>query len=467
VPTFEELTYYAGILGILALALAFVKSDRLTWFYVILMIFGILVAMGSYGVVHRLLYNILPPFRLMRAPARAAFLFFFSASALTAHVLSKWMSASEEERLTIFAPNLRRIILIFSIIGVVSIAAIGAVFISIHPTETSGRLWHQLGGSAFAVTLVLLSGGLLYLLVVRKPGSIYQRLAVMAALLVILLVDLWTFSYKFVRTDPTGPDQLWLDAKEIIGETNSGVLPWGLSIFTQNGGMQTGLRSVFGYNSLSPGDHLALASSIPDPRSTAYDVLATEYVISEAPLDQFTAGDSGLILVDQTSSVKVYKRPSALAVSRIVYDFEVIPDSQEAIQRIHSSEFDASTTVILARKPGCDVTGSSGESSIEESSSGYWRIRSSSDGPGLLILAENAYPGWRAKIDGQDAEILTAYTSLKVVCVPAGDHIVEWNMTAGVLPAGIAMSLGSCILVIIATVMVLKHRSNAPEESSN
>jgi len=467
VPTFEELTYYAGILSLLLLAVALVKADRLTWFYVSLMVFGILLAMGSYGVLHRLLFATLPPIRLMRAPARAAFLFFFAASALVGHALTMWNSSSDEERAKTLSPSLRWLVTVLIVIGTLAIAATSAVFISVHPTDTSSRLWHQIGGIAFAITIVLICGGLLWFLLIRKPKDKRWHLVLMAALLAIVLVDLWTFSYKFVRTEPVGPDQLWLDAKEIIGETNAGVLPWGLSIFTQNGGMQAELRSVFGYNSLGPQKYLALASSIPDPRSSAYDVLGTEYVISEVSLDQFTEGDSGIELVDESSSVKVYRRPNSLPVVRILFEYEVIDVQQEAIKRVHSPDFDPSMTVILEKDPGCEISSGSGTAAIEENRHGYWKIKSQSDSPGILVLAENAYPGWDVRVDGENADSLQAYTTLKAVCVPAGDHTVEWSMTATILYAGLAVTITAVVLVIIAIFINRKDHALDSADSSD
>ncbi len=469
VPTFEELTYYAGILSIILLALSLVKADRLTWFYISLMVFGILLAMGSYGILHRLLYAAIPPIRLMRAPARAAFLFFFASAALLGHVLSRWSSSSQEDRTALLTPALRWLLAILVITGALAIAAAGAVFISIHPTDTSGRLWHQIGGYAFAIMIILISGALLWAFLIRRPQNRSKRLLIMTGLIAIVLVDLWTFSYKFVRTEPTGPDQLWLDAKEIIGETDAGVLPWGLSIFTQNGGMQVELRSVFGYNSLAPRNHLALASSIPDPRSTAYDILGTEYVISEAPLDQFMEGESGIVFVEGSESVKVYRRPNALPVARLLYDVEVIPDDQTAIARVHAPNFDPGITAIVGSDPGCAIgpePGALGMVEIIESQPGTWKMTSQSASPGLLVLAENAYPGWEVFVDGKKADPQVAYTSLKAVCVPAGDHTIEWSISTGIFYIGLTVTMIAIAAVIIAIFMILSKRSSRGEQST-
>ena len=43
----------------------------LTWFLVIVMVVGLSLALGRYGVLYPLAYKYLPPFRIVRAPGRA------------------------------------------------------------------------------------------------------------------------------------------------------------------------------------------------------------------------------------------------------------------------------------------------------------------------------------------------------------------------------------------------------------
>ncbi|MGB5060978.1 MAG: hypothetical protein WBO48_19915, partial [Candidatus Promineifilaceae bacterium] len=87
VPNFEELTYYAGVLTTLAVVLAVRRPSRRSLFYLALMALGLLLAFGSYGFLYRVFYNLLPPFRLARAPGRAAVVYLFAASALLGEVV--------------------------------------------------------------------------------------------------------------------------------------------------------------------------------------------------------------------------------------------------------------------------------------------------------------------------------------------------------------------------------------------
>ena len=47
------------------------------------------------------------------------------------------------------------------------------------------------------------------------------------------------------------------------------------------------------------------------------------------------------------------------------------------------------------------------------------------DAPSLLVVGDNWFPAWRASVNGEDAEVLRAYHTLRAVAVPAGTSTVE------------------------------------------
>ncbi len=465
VPTFEELTYYAGLLALLGIVLALRRPSRLGWFYIGLMVFGIALALGRYGVLYPLLYEWLPPFRIVRAPGRATFLFLFAATALLGHAFSQWLELPREQRLVLLGPVWRWTLALTAVLGVTAIAATGAVFMSVHPTDTSGRLWVQIGGYAAALLVALLGGGLIWAYLATPEKDARRRALIGGALALLAVTDMWLFAYKFVRLEPPTPDAFWLEAKAAIGETAERVLPWGVSLFDQNGAMQVRLNSVFGYDSLEPAAHTALAASVPDPRSSAYDVLAARYVIAPTELQDFDEGERPLTFLTREGSAWVYERARPMDVARLVYAVEVIAESEAAIARVHAPDFDPASTAILDADPGCALGPGEGGGTavIETSEPGRWLIRTESETPALLVLAETAYPGWRVTVDGQEARPLTAYTTLKGVCVPAGDHEVVWQYVPRVYQVGGVITL--LALGLVGTAVVLGRRGRASNQS--
>ena len=495
VPTFEELTYYAGGLAVLGIVLALRRPTRLAGFYLLLIVGGLWLAFGRYGVLYELAYRFLPPFRLVRAPGRAAFLYLFAASALLAHTLSVWRDQPADERRRLLRPYWPAAVGVIVVALVAALAATGAVFMAVHPTDTSGRLWQQLGGYSQALVVVGIGGALIWRYLgatsderrvtgeeavagdarpvtgeegsLRDERPLYSSLvtrhASLLALALLLLVtaDTWAYAYKMVRLAPTAPDAVWTDGRAVVGQPTGRVLPWGVPLFSQNGALAVEWPSIFGYDSLEPAATMALAASVPDPRSTAYDILGVSHVLAGGPLDEFAEGARGLTLVGQQGAAWVYSRARPLPLARLVYAAEVIADDATAVARVHEPGFDPATTALLSADPGCALgpaPADPGAAEVVGHEATHWTIRTAADAPGLLVLAENAYPGWEVTIDGAPAEGLTAYTAIRAVCVPAGAHQVEWHFRPRLYLVGAALSLVA--LLLLGTAIVALRRGD-------
>ncbi|MCC6603848.1 MAG: hypothetical protein IT327_11595 [Anaerolineae bacterium] len=443
VPAFDELTYYVGLLPLLGLALALRKPSKLSWFYLALLVLGFLLALGSYGFLYGIFYDLLPPFRLARAPGRAAFLLVFALPALLGEAVAQWERRDWDEKSAGF---MRWLVGGTAVASLTSLAATGAVFAAQHPTETSGRLWHQLGGWGIAVVGIVVSGWVL----VRyfAEGDAVKKRWWLGGLALLLVADLWIFGFKLVGVGSTAVDPLWPDARQLIGETELRVLPWGISIFEQNGAAQVGLGSVFGYNALEVGANIAFASSVPDPRSTAYDILGAGYVVATNPLQGVEEGERPLTLLGNTDRVWVYQRGRALPLARLVTQVEIISDAAAATARVHQPDFDPTTTAILEAEPDCALAGGeAGTAVVTEKANGYWQIQTSSPAPALLVLSETAYPGWRVYVDGVEQEWAVAYTAVRATCIPAGEHTIEWHYQPRSYAIGGLLSLLGLVLV--------------------
>jgi hypothetical protein len=240
------------------------------------------------------------------------------------------------------------------------------------------------------------------------------------------------------------------------------VLPWGISTFDQNGAGQVGLHSVFGYNPLEIAAHQSFAASVADPRSTAYDILGVGYVIAGGPLDESTQGERPLTLVSSGDSSWVYRRAQVMPIARLTYEVEVIADPAGATARVHEPGFDPAAIAIVDETPPCEAgpaPETPGTATIVTERPGYWRIATESDAPALLVLAETAYPGWRVTVDGDSAASLTAYTTLRAVCVPPGAHEVEWVYDPSAHKIGAAISVAGWLLAAAAGFIIWRGRN--------
>jgi hypothetical protein len=83
----------------------------------------------------------------------------------------------------------------------------------------------------------------------------------------------------------------------------------------------------------------------------------------------------------------------------------------------------------------------------------------STAGEGFLVLSENAYPGWRARIDGAEVPIYRTDITLQGVVVPPGTHQVEFAMESRTLRAGLALSGAGVLACLVLLASSVRRRA--------
>lgn len=78
-------------------------------------------------------------------------------------------------------------------------------------------------------------------------------------------------------------------------------------------------------------------------------------------------------------------------------------------------------------------------------------VETNTDKISLLVLSEMFYPGWKATVDGGNAELLRVNYNLRGVQVPPGKHVVEMSYWPESLTKGAVISLTTalCLLAIL------------------
>lgn len=460
-----ELTYYAGILPIVALILTLYRPSRLAIFYLCLLVLTIMLAIGQYGFLYESFYHWLPPFRLARAPARAMFLAIFVLCGLLGETISHWERMPWAQRIT----GLHRFAPVAYVCAGLVVAGLFALVASSTtalngPTELLPHFLLKAGSS-----LALLLIGAILLVAYLRTGNeqVKRRHSLAIALVLFVILDLFPAGFKFLDDMPVGPDPLWRTAQTIIGDQPVRVLTWDAPHYLENDATRVGVASARGYNPLQFEPYVQLVALADSPASAIYDLLAVTHILSWQPLN--LPGDE-IALIHQSANGYVYQRPSALPLARLVTDVQVIPEDTAALEATRIASWDPATTVILNEEPGCRLTAAPRDSSsqvrIIERRPGYWLVETESLNPAILVMSETAFPGWRVKVNDLDTPWYTAYTALRAVCVAAGTQRVEWKFDPWTVKMGMAISLFIMFMLTAAAFPSIYRRFTGKEGDS-
>jgi hypothetical protein len=121
----------------------------------------------------------------------------------------------------------------------------------------------------------------------------------------------------------------------------------------------------------------------------------------------------------------------------------VVKSDAEAVEYIMSAAHDPTSEVVLSEAAPVTLDGGPVAGGVTWVERGPDRLefRVESDRPALLVVADNWFPAWRARVDGTDTDVLRAYHTLRAVPVPAGSSTVEMWYASTLLERSFLVSL--------------------------
>jgi hypothetical protein len=114
-----------------------------------------------------------------------------------------------------------------------------------------------------------------------------------------------------------------------------------------------------------------------------------------------------------------------------------------------SDDFDPARQVVLSGPAPIGLTGGEVAGSVEwvERNNNDMTLRVSTDRPAVLVLADNWFPAWRARIGNEEVPVLRANHSLRAVAIAPGEHTVEFYYESDPLTWSLRLTLLSLALV--------------------
>ncbi|MBM2812852.1 MAG: hypothetical protein HW416_3611, partial [Chloroflexi bacterium] len=197
---------------------------------------------------------------------------------------------------------------------------------------------------------------------------------------------------------------------------------------------------------------------------------------------------SKLSLVYRDRDLQIMENRDAFPRAYVVPNAILSNTGESPISRMLDRPFDPTRQVLLEAAPGLN-TPSGGQRAVQEAASLPVAIdsesqsatdtrqtpvaavplsiepdrvvyRASAPTGGYLVHAATFFPGWRARVDGADAQILPANALFRAVPLPAGEHLVELRYEPPSVELGLNISVwasamgGTTVLAAVLATLV-------------
>lgn len=286
--------------------------------------------------------------------------------------------------------------------------------------------------------LVIPSGLLIILFLSFLIISFKKKLTFLITLLICFLAifELFRFGWKFTPfmdkslVFPQTPILKYLQDQPGVFRVNvNEIIPVNLM-------MPYGIETIEGYDAVYPlrfSKYISVLNSntpnsplmgryglVSNPNSNLLDYANVKYVLTLKKNDKGEPGKNGKILFDrfdknyrpvfEDGSVVVLENIDSFERAFMVYDWEVESEEIKTYDKIISNK-----KIVLNKDPQIQKT-STGQSRLNlDSIKNFGDIIINSDNPGILYIANSLYPGWKAKVDGQETEIILANNNFMAI----------------------------------------------------
>ena len=465
-PRWVSVDEFHGYVGVLPLVLALwaLTNRRDRWTYA----FAILAGVGLVAAIGPRPFHWVAQARVFRAAARALLLFDLGIAALAGLGASALLTPDPRQSA---AERWFRT----GLWGAAAVAAVSAVWLSWRGVPASlGRTLSPEFASYYVGFAVLLVAAALALDGARRWR--HKRWLTGGLLVALLVAELLTFP-RYIAWNKVPPDGWW-PALNRAGALPRNAGPHRMlndGLFQRSKTMEANagliyhvpLTSVYTslYLSRYGNFYDTLMADLPRT-ANLYDLMAVRWVATRRDLRAWIeTPDTGDASSSPRGAARFVKTRGGLWEIRdplprayLPTEIRVVGSRQEVLRALPA--LDPRRAVILEEPaPGCPPrplpAGAPGDVRFLLDEPGHTRLQVRTPEAGrALVVSDTYYPGWHATIDGRPAHIYRANFLFRAVCVPAGEHVVEFAFT----PPGFRIGLAISILCVAGAALVLVPR---------
>lgn len=203
------------------------------------------------------------------------------------------------------------------------------------------------------------------------------------------------------------------------------------------------------------------------------DILGIKYVLdkNDIPKESFEPepwkfSPYRYKLIWQNGKFKVYENLKAWPRIYFASNIIVKTDNQDIINYLLQKK-ENNLAVVEENIPGNISTGGKGIIKLIKYEAGKIDIKTQTSNNSFLVLSDNYYPGWKAKIDGNNTNIYRTNYTFRGIVVPKGEHKIEFSYEPNSLKVGIMISLFFIFLTIISFCLpfLLRFKAHKSEKT--
>lgn len=506
---FTDYPNYMGILVLLLALTAFIlypSTGRENRLVVSFLGFGaalaLLISFGhNFSPFYRLLYDHLPYFNKFRVPVMILILLQYSVAVLAGlgmeGIMARVRAVNSIKPENASGTRWAWSLVVVTVVVVVALLSVtltrNGIFEfmrGLYPDQYDGETQLRLDVIRFKMLYfdINVAGGLVIggLIVLALALLKKIRPAHAAALLgFLVLADLWMVDAKLGTKYPKQqvaaslqPDQItqFLQADSSLFR----IYPTG-ELFGEMRWSAHGFQSVGGYHAAKPRFYQDFITAMelqrhPLPELANHhiiDMMNAKYVLTLANLPDTAWIPRLQISVNAGANVRqltIYENPTVLPRAYLVGEYEVEPDPIAALSRLRvgstsngkENGFDAHRTVLLMENPEfAPEPDSSATTEILQYDLHQIEVQTKSASPQILVLSDGYYPvGWQAYVDGQPVETFRANYCFRAICVPSGEHTVEFRYHSTTFKTGVWISIAA--LALCLTFMFVERPKENP-----
>jgi hypothetical protein len=166
---------------------------------------------------------------------------------------------------------------------------------------------------------------------------------------------------------------------------------------------------------------------------------------------------------DYVGTFALFDRPTAFPPAFLASCWEAHAGTGDLDRLRTMSAADLRSTVVLDRAPATGAgaapaaCGPSGEATVRHYEPERVVIDARADVASIMVLTDNWFPGWEARVDGKKVDVLRADHALRGVALTPGAHRVEFDYRPRPFRTGATITMATA-LVALGSVLVPQAR---------